>query len=38
MTSRDARQEKSRVSWIKNKCKGTIEACTGYGLKMKAVL
>lgn len=31
MTSRDARQEKSRVSWIKNKCKGTIEACTGYG-------
>lgn len=31
MTSRDARQEKSRVSWIKSKCKGTIEACTGYG-------
>lgn len=29
--TRDERQEESRVNWIKSKCKGTIEACTGYG-------
>lgn len=29
--TRDERQEESRLNWIKSKCKGTIEACTGYG-------
>lgn len=35
--SRDARQEESRVKWIKNKCRGTIEACTGYGKTRVAI-
>jgi superfamily II DNA or RNA helicase len=29
--SRDERQEECRVKWIKNKCKGTITAATGFG-------
>lgn len=29
--SRDERQEQCRVTWIKNKCKGSIQACTGFG-------
>ena len=29
--SRDERQEESRVKWIKSKCRGTVEACTGFG-------
>lgn len=29
--SRDERQEESRLKWIKNKCRGTVEACTGFG-------
>lgn len=28
---RTARQEECRVKWIKNKCVGTLEACTGFG-------
>lgn len=28
---RTARQEECRVGWIKHKCKGTLEACTGFG-------
>ena len=27
--TRDERQEQCRVTWIKNKCKGSIQACTG---------
>lgn len=30
-TTRDERQEKCRVKWVKNKCKGTIVASTGFG-------
>lgn len=30
-TSRDIRQEECVKSWVNNKCKGTIEACTGFG-------
>ena len=30
-TTRDERQEECRVKWIKNKCKGTIVASTGFG-------
>lgn len=29
--SRDERQEQCRVTWIKNKCRGSIQACTGFG-------
>lgn len=29
--TRDERQEECRVKWIKNKCKGTIVASTGFG-------
>ena len=29
--TRDQRQEVSRQTWIKNKCVGTIVACTGFG-------
>lgn len=29
--TRDERQEICRVKWIKSKCRGTIEACTGFG-------
>jgi superfamily II DNA or RNA helicase len=29
--SRDERQEQGRVKWIKNKCRGTIVAATGFG-------
>lgn len=29
--SRDERQEECRVTWIKHKCRGSIEACTGFG-------
>lgn len=29
--SRDERQRECIQNWIKNKCKGTIEACTGFG-------
>lgn len=32
---RTARQEECRVKWIKNKCVGTLEACTGFGSKNK---
>ncbi len=28
--TRDERQEQCRVTWIKNKCKGSIQACTGW--------
>ena len=35
--SRDERQEESRVKWIKSKCRGTVEACTGFG-KTKVAL
>jgi hypothetical protein len=31
--SRDDRQEESRIKWIKNKCCGTLVACTGFGFK-----
>ena len=31
--TRDERQEICRVKWIKSKCRGTIEACTGFGFK-----
>ena len=29
--TRDERQEESRIKWIKNKCKGTLVASTGFG-------
>lgn len=29
--TRDERQEQCRKLWIKNKCRGSIEACTGFG-------
>lgn len=29
--TRDERQEISRLKWIKSKCRGTLEACTGFG-------
>ena len=29
--TRDERQEQCRVRWIKNKCRGTIVASTGFG-------
>lgn len=29
--TRDERQEEFRKKWIKNKCKGSIVACTGFG-------
>ena len=35
--TRDERQEIARVKWIKNKCKGTIEACTGFGKTRVAI-
>lgn len=35
--TRDERQEIARVKWIKNKCKGTIEACTGFGKSRIAI-
>lgn len=28
--TRDERQEEAKQKWIKNKGKGTIEACTGF--------
>jgi len=31
VTSRDKRQEESRIAWIKNKCCGSIVASTGFG-------
>lgn len=31
LTTRDDRQEECRVKWIKNKCKGSIVASTGFG-------
>lgn len=35
--TRDQRQEESKVKWVKNKCKGTIEACTGFGKTRVAI-
>ena len=35
--TRDERQELCRINWIKSKCKGTIEACTGFGKTRCAV-
>ena len=35
--TRDERQEQCRVTWIKNKCKGTLVQPTGAGFK-EAVL
>lgn len=35
--SRDERQEEARVKWIKNKCKGSIVACTGFGKTRVAI-
>lgn len=35
--TRDERQEICRVKWIKNKCRGTIEACTGFGKSRVAI-
>lgn len=29
--TRDERQEEARIKWIKNKCKGTLVASTGFG-------
>ena len=37
MQSRDERQEEARIKWIKNKCKGSIEACTGFGKTRVAI-
>ena len=31
IVSRDERQEEVRQKWIKNKCKGTLVAATGFG-------
>ena len=31
LKSRDERQEESRVKWIKNKCRGSLVAATGFG-------
>lgn len=36
-TSRDERQEISRRTWIKNKCCGTLVACTGFGKTRVAI-
>lgn len=36
--SRDERQQECVEKWIKAKCRGAIEACTGFGFKLKAVL
>lgn len=30
--SRDERQEIARIKWIKNKCRGTFEFATGFGV------
>lgn len=30
-TTRDERQEECRVKWVKNKCRGTVVASTGFG-------
>lgn len=35
--TRDERQEICRVKWIKSKCRGTIEACTGFGKSRVAI-
>ena len=35
--TRDERQEICRVKWIKSKCRGTIEACTGFGKSRCAI-
>lgn len=35
--TRDERQEIARVKWIKSKCRGTIEACTGFGKSRIAI-